>query len=863
MVSGALALWATGAVGLLTGAGLAAWLLVPRERRRLATSLAEREALGVKTDGHAEPRVGVDIDINALQRAEAELADSQARFRVAFDLATIGMALVRPDGSWLKVNHALCAQLGYSEQEMLASSFVSSTHPDDVLACRQVLARLVTGEVPAATLDKRCLHRDGHYVWVRVSVASVRDADNRLLYQIAQIQDIDARKKAEAELAGSEARFTTAFEFAPIGMALVRPDGRWMMVNPALCALLGYAASELLATDAQALTHPDDAATSRSLIRQLHAGEIAALYQEKRYRTRGGEYVWAHVSVALVRDRNGEPLYHVAQVQDIDARRRAEAALRAAKQMAEYREREKSLLLERLNEAQRIARIGSWSLDKLTGAVWWSDEMYRIFAVDPALYVPSVQANQRFFHPDDCDNYHRQIERALSEGRHFALETRLIAGDGTIKHIFDHGYLERDPGGRIARVYGTLQDVSERRQLEAQLREAQKMESLGALAGGVAHDFNNLLSVMLGNAQLARLQCNDAALVEQKIGNIEQAGQRAKALVEQILAFSRRNPLSFEPVDVALVAREAMHLLRATIPSGIALTADIAASLPWVMADATQLHQVIMNLFTNAWHAVRDIEGRQAQIRFDVETQHLDAAVAGMLGPGLGAGDYLCLSVRDNGIGMDAVTRARVFEPFFTTRETGEGTGLGLSVVHGIVTAHRGAINVESTPGEGTVFRIHLPVARGVSAPLQGLALHADAAPGEVSGRVLYIDDEPAMTLLVRELVADDHVTVDIATDPGEALAMLRATIDDFDLVITDFNMPGLSGLELAREVAQLRPDLPVVVTSGYVIPALQEAVDNGLIRTLVNKVETVEVLPRLVREILASLPPPRAARPH
>lgn len=219
--------------------------------------------------------------------------------------------------------------------------------------------------------------------------------------------------------------------------------------------------------------------------------------------------------------------------------------------------------------------------------------------------------------------------------------------------------------------------------------------------------------------------------------------------------------------------------------------------------------------------------------------------------------------MRDNGIGMDAATRARVFEPFFTTRETGAGTGLGLSVVHGIITAHRGAINVESTPGEGTVFRIHLPVARGVSAPAQALASRAHVAPGEVSGRVLYIDDEPAMTMLVRELLADDQVTVDIATDPGEALAMLRAAIDDFDLVITDFNMPGLSGLELARELAQLRPDLPVVVTSGYVIPALQEAADNGHIRALVNKVESAEVLPRLVHEILASLPPPRAARPH
>jgi CheY-like chemotaxis protein len=295
-----------------------------------------------------------------------------------------------------------------------------------------------------------------------------------------------------------------------------------------------------------------------------------------------------------------------------------------------------------------------------------------------------------------------------------------------------------------------------------------------------------------------------------------------------------------------------MRLLRATIPSGVALTANIPEHCPSVMADATQLHQVIMNLFTNAWHAVRGVNGRQASVRLNIETQMLDAAVAGMLGASLSAGEYLCLAVRDNGIGMDAVTRARVFEPFFTTRDTGEGTGLGLSVVHGIISAHHGAINVESTPGEGTVFRIHLPVARGVRSSAREPIRVADRQPGKVSGHVLYIDDEPAMALLVQELLSDEGVRVTTATDPGQALELLRRAPQDFDVVITDFNMPVHSGLDVAREVARLRPGLPVIVSSGYVTPELQEAADGALISALINKVETADTLPPMVREILA-----------
>lgn len=808
------------AAGLLVGLAFAVMVLLPRARRRIERSMALRES-------------------------RMEIAMGAAKLGT-WDWDLKADRMVWSDSLWA------VSGLDRKHTVLTRASFIAAIHPDDRVAMQSAIDAALLNDAPFH-LEARMLKPDGEVRWMSSHGRVLRDDSGRALRMVGIDMDITALKRAEGELAASEARFRAAFQSAAIGMALVRPEGRWLQVNNALCELLGYSVEEMLATDFQTLTHVDDLPETLNLMRQLHAGSIEQIHQEKRYRMRNGEYRWVRVSVSLVRDRDGQPLYHVTQVLDIEARHRTATALMAAKQLAEYREREKSLLLERLNEAQGVAKIGSWSLDKLSGAVWWSDEMYRIFALDPATYVPSVRTNARYFHPDDRDNYHRHIELALNEGRTFEVEARIVAGDGSVKHINDQGHLEYDANGRLVRVYGTFQDVSERRQLEAQLREAQKMESLGALAGGVAHDFNNLLTVILGNTQLARLQCKDPVLLADKLTHIEQAGQRAKALVDQILAFSRRKPLSFEPVDIGDVAREALRMLRATIPGGVAIVANIPDTLPLVMADATQLHQVVMNLFTNAWHAVRSVQGRKAAVQFDIESQSLSAAVASLLGANLEAGEYLCLSVRDNGIGMDAVTRARIFEPFFTTRDMGEGTGLGLSVVHGIISAHHGAINVESTPGEGTVFRIHLPVARGVTRSAHEAYAASGPLPGKVSGRVLYIDDEPAMTLLVRELVADDDITVTIATDPNRALEQVRSAPGDFDLVVTDFNMPGLSGLDVARQLAELCPTLPVVVSSGYVTPALQEAADNGRIRALVNKVETSDVLPRLVREILAS----------
>ena len=397
-----------------------------------------------------------------------------------------------------------------------------------------------------------------------------------------------------------------------------------------------------------------------------------------------------------------------------------------------------------------------------------------------------------------------------------------------------------------------LRDVSElsvareaRRLLEAQLREAQKMEAVGTLAGGIAHDVNNALGSILGNVALAR---EDLPAGHPALRSIEQIGiaaQRARGVVRQILAFSRRQAQELVVQPVAPMMEEAIGLLRATLPSVVRLEIDVGEPGLQVSADANQIHQVLLNLCTNAWHALRGSTGR---IVVGAGRVVLDAGEALRLGE-LQAGPHVRLSVADNGCGMDAKTRSRIFEPFFTTKARGEGTGLGLSVVHGIVHAHGGAIAVESEPGRGTQFSIYLPqvVPVGSTAGLPQAAVLDDGG----GMRIACVDDDEVMLLMVERLLKRRGFEVQCHDAPEKLLACVRAAPGDIDVVVSDFNMPGMTGIELARELAAIAPALPVVVSSGYVSEALQASAHEAGVRALLEKEDLIE---RLVATILRLL---------
>jgi signal transduction histidine kinase/ActR/RegA family two-component response regulator len=403
----------------------------------------------------------------------------------------------------------------------------------------------------------------------------------------------------------------------------------------------------------------------------------------------------------------------------------------------------------------------------------------------------------------------------------------------------------RDPVSGAITLVGIGRDISERKQaeteharLEAQLRESQKMEALGTMAGGVAHDFNNALAMIIGNVELARQDVGPGHPALVSLDEIGKASRRAKDLVQQILSFSRRQKLERKATSLALVVVETARLVRATLPAMVELKVDCAGDTPAVLADATLIKQVLLNLCSNALQALQE-QGRPGVIEIKLQAYtHKEEESQASIRPGR----YACLSVRDNGPGMDAATRERIFEPFFTTKPMGQGTGLGLSVVHGIAQAHEAHIEVESSPGAGSSFRICFPA---VDAPVAPLAPpKPDAAPVQGTGkRVLYVDDEEAIIFLMTRLLERKGFRVSGYTDPHEALAAARAKPEQFDLAVTDYNMPGMSGLALASALRELRTELPVVLASGYITEELRQQASAAGVRELIYKPNTVDDL--------------------
>lgn len=646
--------------------------------------------------------------------------------------------------------------------------------------------------------------------------------------------DITDQKRAGEELTRQRDVMKTVIDNFPGGISLCDPDLRFTTYNDRFLELLDFPPSLF----------------SKGWV---HFEELA------RFNANRGEYgpgdPEEHVQAVVARAKNfqahrmerarpngrwleirGMPLASggfVTSYIDITERKRIEEALRA-------------------NEA--LLRLVT---EDVLDVVWKTDRDLRFTYISPA------DERLRGYRADEVIGHHvfemftaegiaavTEIMRQRQEAERHGIQTDFSnfevqhrCKDGTLLWGEVFSTVERDAHGTISGYHGITREITKRKQaeaaraeLEGQLRESQKMEALGTLAGGVAHDFNNALAMIIGNAELARQDVgpDHAALVS--LEEIDKASRRAKDLVQQILAFGRRQTLERKATSLALVVVESARLLRASLPAKVSLNVISEGDTPAVLADATQVKQLLLNLCGNAVQAVQDQE-RPGVIEVRLEA-HAQVEARGDLRPGR----YACLTVRDNGSGMDESTRSRIFEPFFTTKPVGKGTGLGLSVVHGIAQAHEACIAVESIPGEGSTFRIYFPA---MEAPVPADTVPAtNAAPVHGKGRhVLYVDDEEAIIFLMKRLLERQGFRVSGYTDPREALAAARASLDQFDLAVTDYNMPGMSGLEVASALKEIRADLPVVMASGYITEELRAKAPAAGIRELIYKPNTVDDL--------------------
>ncbi len=488
--------------------------------------------------------------------------------------------------------------------------------------------------------------------------------------------------------------------------------------------------------------------------------------------------------------------------------------------VAEAREhRERLMAQSSLRESEeRFRRLADNAPDVIfryrfqpePGYDYISPAVERIGGFKPEEFYADPLLAGKLTHPDDRAKVQRILaEREPPPGIH---EIRWISRDGRTIVTEQRFVAIKDEAGRTIAVEGIARDITQvrkeqerRRALEAQLNQAQKMESIGVLAGGIAHDFNNILTGILGFSEIGRISARDAQAVAECFDEIRKAGLRARDLVAQILTFSRQSDAEQVSVELSRIVADAVKFLRASTPATIKIERRLAAGT--VRADPTQLHQVVLNLATNAIHAMRDQPGT---LTIAVEPAEVDAALAAQM-PNVELGSFMRLSVGDTGHGMDAATLSRIFDPFFTTKPIGEGTGLGLAVVQGIVRAHRGGITVTSGLERGTTFCVYLPVCVATTPD-------AAAAPPVLPGdgeHILVVDDEVSVGRFAGVRLEQLHYRVSVFNDPLRALAAVRAAPHVYAAIIADFAMPGLTGVDLVRQAREIRPGLPAVVVTG------------------------------------------------
>jgi PAS domain S-box-containing protein len=612
--------------------------------------------------------------------------------------------------------------------------------------------------------------------------------------------DINDRKRAEEALRESEELFRTLFETSSAATAIVERDMTISLVNEEFCRLLGCSKQDAIGSSWIAYIFEDDLPRMIENNRNRLAGAQGAPNQyEFRYRRVDGTIQDALINVALLRT-TGKILCTFV---DITERKRSEEALRESEYF--------------FRESQRAASIGSYKTD-FTADFWESSEVLdQIFGIGKD-YSRSVQGWLDLVHPDDRKLLSRYLrDEVMAKQRPFAREYRIVRrNDGEVRWVSGFGNVAFDGDGHILSMIGTIQDVTERKRaeaerakLEVQLQQAQKMESVGRLAGGVAHDFNNMLGVIIGHADLALEELGADHPASDDLVEIRKAASRSADLTRQLLAFARKQTITPAVLDLNETVEPMLTMLRRLIGEDVELTWRPGKGAWRVKMDPSQIDQMLANLCVNSRDAITGV----GRVTIETENATLDYAFCAHR-PGAVAGEYLRLSVSDDGCGMDKVTQAHLFEPFFTTKAVGKGTGLGLAMVYGIVKQNHGVIDVYSEPGVGTTFTIYLP--RHLVAPEAVRVAGATDRTNRGHETILVVEDDPAVLKLTVRMLAGQGYTVLAARSPAEAIRVAGESGPHIHLVMTDVVMPGMNGRELAAKLLSLHPHLKRLFTSGY-----------------------------------------------
>ncbi|HWA26918.1 MAG TPA: PAS domain S-box protein [Lacunisphaera sp.] len=783
--------------------------------------LAQLAALVIHNAGIYEDAVHL-----AAKRA-ADIEDREQRYRQIVENINQGFYTANRRSLFTYANPAISIVTGKTPEELVGSSsfrFVAAPDRERIIALYREWA---AGTQRHGSAEFRIAKPDGSLIWVEQVTQIIRRTDGKIAEYRNFLRDITKRKAAEEALRASESKFRSVFDNSPIPIVLFSQLGGTVVeVNRAAERTFGYDRTEALGRTTLELNIWADLA-DRDRYMDLIKRHGSFHGAEMRMRNKGGAVITLLCNAGIVWIGDQQCLLN--SFIDITAQKEAEAALRESE--------------VRFRTLADVAPVGIFRADP-AGLTTFVNRRWCELA---GMSLADAHGDRwvRAIHAEDRQRVIEGWAQAVRAGTSSTAEYRFQRPDGTIVHLVGHSLPQTDCSGQVIGHVGTITDITSlqqaeasRRQAEAQLRQAQKMESLGTLAGGIAHDFNNILTGLLGYAQLARMDLAEGHPANAWLDNLAVAGNRARGLVQQILTFSRKKDGQIAPLQLHPVLQDACSLLRSTLPAMIDLRQRIDPGCPPVMADGTQIHQIVMNLCTNALHALPPEHGWiEVGLQCRELTAKLDTTTTA-----LAPGRYAVLSVADNGHGMTPEVLARIFEPFFTTKESGKGTGLGLAVVHGIVQSHGGAVTVQSAPGAGARFEIFLPAL--TPAPADGtLSAAAGPLPRGRGQRILFVDDDtlagPVICRLIRTL---GYRTTEFS-NPRDALVRFAAAPEEFDLVVTDLAMPDLPGDQLAAQLLALRPNVPIILLTGYLEPGRQSALQRAGIRLILGKPPEIELL--------------------
>ncbi len=779
---------------------------------------------------------GMDRDLTSSKNLESKIVESEQRFKSLLNNLSDPAWLTDTDGRFLAVNDAWCDVFGLNPVLVIGSRSADMLPPElssRFLAEDQEILR--TGQ--PLRQEEMVVRADGRTTWYETVKSAVRDELGNPIGITGLARDITQRRLVEQALRDSEHKYRELVENANSIILHWAADGKIRFMNEFGLRFFGYTEAEIMGRHVLETIVPGVESSGRSLQALMaslcaNPGQFESSINENV--RRNGERVWIAWTNKVVLDAQGRVQEILSIGSDITERRRATEELLRSR--------------ERLDLALKSANMGVFEWNLITHQRSWDENMHRLIGLSPDGFSGQFAEYLEHVHPEDRQRVNETLAQAIRQQAAYELEYRAGGPGDDWRHVAERGQVICDAAGKAQRLIGVCWDITGTKRLQDQLRQAQKMEAVGQLAGGLAHDFNNILTGILMNTYLLQKSAPLVGEAADLVNEMETAARRAANLTRQLLLYGRRQAMQRKVVDLSLVIGNVLQMLRRLLGENIGLAFLPAEPAVCVFADDGMLEQVVTNLCLNA----RDAMPHGGRIQIDIHEAEISASVAQTMNEAR-PGRFARLSVTDTGSGMDEQSLKHLFEPFYTTKEVGKGTGLGLATVYGIVQQHNGWIRVKSAVGQGTTFDVFLPRHEcEVPAPVPAVAISTQMATSQ-GETILMVEDEMLVRITAAKYLRQHGYRILEAGTGAEALALWQAHRADLQLLFTDVMMPeGMSGLELAKRILQDAPGLKVLIGTGYSEEIVRQGIPNRPGVQFMTKPYDPEVLLATIRQLLA-----------